>query len=302
MGFWDVRLADLEALGEVFTDDEVRVLEEGGRVLHLHPLETPDVDTYDWCTYADGEVVVLPEIVEVSGLNDVVVNKWHLPGENPMAVAEVLDTTFSWRGNRKSWTDYPRYAGVVDTAHDIWTCRCDDLSAFVYWNCYPLLTQEDEALAEQIVGSAETFLERAYWYPVEWVCRLWYEGEYDPADVWMLVNHPERVDPVIREQLEDTFDYSFGNDGLHAMESDAQMFQDLLDARLISLTGDYADLDHGEENRTMPFPRMEDILEEKGHYAAADLWRRIQARRKASLARLPSPTNYRGYAENEVLD
>lgn len=307
MGFWDVRLADLGAAGESFTEDEVRVLEGGGRVLHLHPLETPDVEVRDWCTYPDGEVVVLPEVLEVHGPSDLMLPGYYPATEKgkpvpPMTVAEYLDKEYSWHGGRKDWTDLPRYAGDVASLHDIHSVRCEEFTAYVYWNCYPLVTKHDEALAEQILAAATEFLDTALWWPVEMMCRAWYDGEYDPVDLWAVVHHPEVIEPEDRDSLIELLEYTYGSYAEEEAKFQAQAVQDLLDARIIDLTGHLAPFAHGEELRIMPWPRMEDILDARKQYDAADLWRRIHARREAAIRRNASPINHRGYTENEVLD
>lgn len=307
MGFWDVRLADLEAVGEVFTEDEVRVLEEGGKVLHLHPLETPDVETYDWCIRDDGEVVLLPEVCNIIGPLDYLPPPWrNYDGYVNVQAARYLDDNFGgWRSDRSTWTFAPHYAGDVDTQHDLHGIRCEEFGAFVYWNCHPLVTAHDVLLAEQIVNAGTTMLDKALWWPVEWICQEWYSGDGpDPADHWLYQHHRDRMEPEDRDEYRERMRYDHGDDWGNQSAMLAANFDDLLKARIVSLYGDYTDLDPhaGEDNAGMVFPRLEDVLDEKGQHDAADLVRRMLARRRAALTRHPSPANYRGYTENEVTD
>lgn len=304
MGFWDVRLADLEAAGEVFTDEEVRVLEEGGKVLHLHPLQTPDIEVMDWCTYDDGTVVVVPELADIYGPRDVP-PRWTDPGNPPgwPSVAHYMDDNFSWRGGRRDWTDIPRDCGEVTHEHYICGVRCEELTGFAYFNCWPV-TPENELLVRLIVAGGAPLVDSGLWWQAEWLCRMLYEGEYDIIAPWLIVNHPSRISAEDVEATRAVLEYTYGaHDVDGELKIQAQMFQDLFDARVLDVEHKgLEDLAHGEDYRLLPFRHLEDILEDQGNYEAAALWRRLLVRRRMSLDRIPTTINYRGHAENEVLD
>jgi hypothetical protein len=310
VGFWDVRLAALEARGEVFSDDEVRVLEEGGKVIHLHPLQTPDVETRDWCTYPDrNEIVVLPEILDISGSSEAppawVQSQW---GKDRLAyptLGHYMDVNFSWMGGRSSWTDVPRYVGQVSHEHPHAICdySCEDYTAYAYWNCWPIITSHDEDLAKQIIHTGHTFLDKSLWWELEWLCRVAYDGEYSYEDPWLYTYHPKRMKRRDREAFEAVMDYSEGDNAEESIRLHADQFQNLLNARVIDLeVPGLEDLAHGEPLVWLPFGDLAADLEKCGYWEAADLYRFLLRRRNLSLALQPRITNYRGIVENEVQD
>jgi hypothetical protein len=302
MGFWDVRLADLEAAGEVFTDEEVEVMEEGGKVLHLHPLETPDIEVMDWCTYADGEVVVVPEMADVYGPHQSPPS-WVQQHEHAWPdVATFLDDNFDWHGGRSMWTDIPRYAGELTHEHYICGVRCEELTGFVFWNCWPI-SASNQHLADQILAAGIRFVDEGLWWQAEWLCRQLYDGEYDLMMPWLMIKHPERVKAADLEVMHDSMSYLHGRDYLDELKVQASMFQDLYDARVIDVEdNDLADLAHGQEYRLLPFGSLPNILHEAGCHEAADLYRSLLSRRRRSIARYQVMLNHRGIAENEVLE
>jgi hypothetical protein len=305
VGFWDVRIADLEARGEYFTDDDVRCLEEGGRVLHLHPLETPDYEVRDWLTYpGTQEIVMLPELADVYGPRSPGPDWLRKAEGGPyLSTAHYLDVNFEYHGGRPAWTGYPRFIGECSHEHYMCDSRCEDLNAFAYWNCLPVTGEYEEMLAKQIVHASIQMLDTALYPQVEWVTRMAYEGDYDFADPWLFWYHRDRMKAQDADYLLEAMDASFGNYAEEAMKEQADMFKDLYDARIVDIEHPgLEDLAHGEPWGQMPFVPLEQMLWRESHYEAYAFYTKALARRQYALSWRPRIRNYRGISEDEVED
>jgi hypothetical protein len=305
VGFWDVRLADLEAEGEYFTEDDVKVLEEGGRVLHLHPLETPDVEVRDWCVYPKtSEIVVMPEMADVYGPRQAGPDWLKTAEGGPyLSVAHFMDRNHTWQGNRSSWTDYPRLLGEPSHEHFFCNMRCEEVSGFAYWNCHPIVGDYQEQLAKEIIRATNVMMDGALYPQVDWLCRMAYEGEWDYADPWLAWNHPKRWKKADLDTFLEQFEAVFGHYAEEALKEQAEAFEDLYKARIIDVEcKGFEDLAHGEEWGQMPFVPVEQILWNDGHYSAYDFYMKALAKRQYTLSRRPRITNYRGISEDEVED
>jgi len=220
-----------------------------------------------------------------------------------LTTAQYLDVHFEYHGGRAAWTYYPRFIGDLTCQHYMCDMRCEDLNAFAYWNCIPITSEHEELLAKQITYASVKMLDNALYPQVEWVTRMAYEGDYDYELPWLFWNHKDRIKAEDLAMFLEAMDANFGPYAEEACKEQADMFQDLFDARIVDVEHpDLADLAHGQPWGDMPFERLENILWAEGHHEAYDFYMKALARRQYALYWRPRITNYRGISEDEVED
>lgn len=287
MGFWDVRVAGLTAQGESFTAEEIRALEEGGMVLHLHPLEYPEYEAANWYQREDGEAVLVPELVNCFAPGARSNSAWEV-GAGRTAAEAVDDLTYS---GRAEWTRYPSYLGVLADHYEemYWGhARSEEITPYLWFNCWPL-TEESSRDIGLIQMAGQKSLNDSGHYELGWYIQMWAEGDYPAEFPWLLVNHSDALSQAERNEIVQTIAESSWN-GWSQYELDqvireqAGMFQYLYQHKIVD--ADDERFRHGGLPSDPVFTPLEHLLEAEGHFTAADLWRRLQARRRYALANL----------------
>lgn len=311
MGFWDVRLADLEAQGETFSQDEVRVLEEGGWLLHAHPLEHADMEVSDYEVDRDGEVVLIPEPLRAFGPRDAYQVPSYLlpPGGNSLPTvtyAAHIAAHADWY--RRDWREFPCYIGLATSESDVEIFgRCDrteEPMPYAYWNCVPVSqTDADTSVMLQLRAMAGLMVEEALYYELRNICDLGY-NYYDPHDAWLYRYHPMYLGPSDVESLRAQVADFTGWDKAEEVEWHLQIvggeFEALFQAHVLDTHIEA--LAHNANLGMLPWKPLTHYLEQRGYYEAADLWSSLIARRRQAIERLPPVVNHWGINENEVTD
>lgn len=287
MGFWDVRLADLEAAGETFSEEEVEALENGGLILHLHPLENADVEVNELEMAAGNQVVLVPEVIQAYAPTAQVLSAW-AGQQTDITLREYLDANhYSEQG---TWTWAPAYCGTVTAGtlgQVLATCREDEMTPYVYWNCIPLTSVAMADAAETLIAAAGRMLDDAGYWQMQSLCHISY-NYYNPHDAWLWAYHREFLTAEDISQLFTEIDYFSGAHTISEIEDELRItggdFQYLYER--FALDAEVPDLMHHSQS-TLPWKPLGTYLEEDGSWDALDLLNRVLARRRAGIARMP---------------
>lgn len=288
MGFWDVRLADLEAQGEVFTQEEVEALENGGLVLHLHPLENADTELSgnEWYP-GTNEIVTVPEVLQTYSPFSDVLSAWS-GQQTGVTLREYLDGEYSgWGG---SWNVIPSHVGRVH-AGTLGQVMCqpreDEITSYVYWNCLPLTSTRMADAADILMSAAGKMLDDAGYWQMQQLCHIAY-NYYDPHDAWLYTFHRERLSEADVNQLYTEIDYYSGASSREEMEHELEItgkeYQYLYERG--ALDSCCPDLQHGKDGG-LPWRPLSSYLQEMQEWYALDLYQRLMARRRRAIARMP---------------
>lgn len=291
MGFWDARLGDLEAAGVRFSDEEVDALERGGRLLHLHPFENAERQSYA-VTERDpsGEVVLTLEVIRAISPLDRYLADWK---KENITVAGVLDRDVG----RERWTAFPAYVGVVDTSiqecffeHPYLDYRADELHTYAWWNCIPF---EDSMLpALRVLDRAQTDRHReSLWDEYGWITDMW-ENCIDPFDCWTLYYRPDLLNDDDTNLIMSSLENEWGID-IRDVESEVRMVAEAMNDiyshgiwpfPLTKEDGTPADTRYEgiDALGALPWQPLEHFIPPHEIEALA-LWQRINARRRHGL-------------------
>jgi len=288
MGFWDARIASLEALGETFSPDELRVLEEGGEVLHLHPLEFPEYEVANWYTNEDGSAVLVPEYISTYGPSARANPMWGVP-ESGVTLAEWMDS--QTHGGRPAWTEYPAYVGLLhDNVEEIyWSVpRSEELHPYLWLNCTPI-TSENRRLVQEVQMVSMRQINESGHHELGWYIGMWAEGDYPAEYPWLLVNHGpdlsyEERNQILREIKESSWNGWTPDHLEHIVKEQAANFEYLYRHKIID--ADDERFRHGGMPADPTFTPLDSLLDAEGRHEAADFWRRLLARRRYALANL----------------
>lgn len=280
MGFWDGHVANLEALGISFTENEVTALNDGGRVLHLHTLPSPEsYSPYGHgdagVFYPNGSLVLVPEIIVATSPSDLYLASWKGKG---LTVAEHMDADWS-----ELWREIPSYLAILDepaeTAIGMPDMRTEDLHVYRWWGCVPLVTDDDQRFAEALVSAYEKWVHTTL-YPA--MCDVEqfaaYEEMCDPWDLWYLYKHSEMLRKKDLRTVEEWVAVDFSDQGY--AEAIANMIEDLVQAKNLIPPGSTDE--ECQAQTPIFFPPLTDHLDPD----AADRWRSLVARRTAIIARI----------------
>lgn len=194
MGFWDLQLGDLEARGIKIGEMDEKILEEGGRVLHLRHLVSP-FSTPDWINGffdQNDEPVFVIESLEVHSPNAIIPLDAPWEGRPGISVAQQMDEECG-----DGWRKFPTYAAVLEdgdryagpgySSWDPW--RSEKLAPYRFWGCTPLL---DPSVYTSIARSCQLRLQDSLYYEVEHVIGFEAYDDYwvDIGTLWKAKNDP----------------------------------------------------------------------------------------------------------------
>lgn len=279
MGFWDVALGDLAAIGVRFSPAEQQVLEEGGEVLFIRGLLSPWACMGDATGILDqfGQRVYVPQFLSAFPPKAKALPGWNLDGQSVSALvdSEVGDY----------WRQWPAYLGVVSE-------RCVDRQAFgdgiAYvriWDGKPLTCPGDRELAERLFTAASDRINNSAYH--QFVVLSEYEASGYAVD---------ELYPVITGEVDvaDLVDLDRDRDYLESM---ATAYRDLLDGGYLSRSSDPADHQNLKE---VSFEPMEDLLDDD--LEAVQVWDRMVNRRENALAIIHTALSIRSAANFECLE
>lgn len=296
MGFWDARLSDLEARGVQFSDEEVEILERGGRVVHLHPLEEAEDGGWPGSERdGKGEVVLTVEVLRTTSPLDRYNSPWK---QEFQSVAEALDGTYG----RRRWTAFPVYPAVVDLElpkgnshwldghHIEW--RAEELNPYAWWNCIPYDPSMDQALGVLMQAQSKRIAE-AMWESYHWIADTW-RNYMDPLDAWLYTFHPNLISDEDRDNIVESYAANYGGDddeierSLRSMGEEMDAFYKVGAINFptgLEVNGHLIENPYPEVEATglLPWKPMEQYI--PAHEVEAwNLWNRMTARRRLGLS------------------
>lgn len=165
MRFWDRQVTRFYAMGIEIDPHDLDVLENGGEVVHLHHLLSPEWAggyRYEKARDQNDEPVMVPEILQVPPLNEIYSLDWGNHGGHSKTIWQYLESEFE-----EEWRKYPSYPGVVDEQHNIEDrtlgARLMHLQFYRFWNCN---TFPDREVIEEMVDAANRRLDNSRYYQV----------------------------------------------------------------------------------------------------------------------------------------
>lgn len=145
MGFWDLGVGDLAAMGVNVSREQRRVLEQGGQVLFITGLLSPylyELDNKRGVVDQNDEQIYVPQLLYAYSPSQT------LPGLRGKTIRAHMDE------GGTEWRAWPSYVGEIIersvTQHD----PNEDLSFVRVWDGIPLVTEEDKMIATELFIAA----------------------------------------------------------------------------------------------------------------------------------------------------
>lgn len=253
MGFWDVGIGDLEAIGVRVSEEAAYVLEEGGDVLFVAGLLSPYacygddtgiLDQHDKQVYVPRLLTAYPPREQAPGWSD--------------TPANILEDAFG-----PEWRTWPSFVGEVEERND-YQRSFSDMTYVRVWDGTPVFTVEDASIADELMAAATARVKNSVY--AEFVMLADWESEEAENS---LDNLDLGLDGTL--DLLDLAEFT----GTSRAQLDA-----LVSAYDTLLTGGYLNRD-GSEGRPVQFEPMEAYLPVSP--SARRAWAQMVARRDNSI-------------------
>lgn len=246
MGFWDSQLGDLEALGMVFTDEEIEVLENGGRAVHLRCLPSWDPVYYEQAggleKGTDGQVILLPEtILAVAPTSLLSENEWGVRDSGPPLVADALEAEYG-----ELWRAWPSAIGSVDQKYtEIYGhgsgdwIRGETTRPYRFWALFP---DPGPEILRPIEHAALELLDDSHYWDMAYICQTDYDnmqtgdGIYPPY-AWAYVYAPDLLGEEEQTEVE-SFMAQYGDEDSSEVRIIANVYRQLIDAGMMLPLGE----------------------------------------------------------------
>lgn len=280
MGFWDRQLTNLEALGIEFSPLFEKVLEEGGRVLRLRHLLTPDStpEYQEFCYDQNNNPVFVVESIET----------FRPTGLDPHSKMPVSQVVENWSGD--DWKAYPSLIGYLEDEDHFCSgllCECyraETLSAYRFWECYPLLEKD---LYEVLVKACQDRLHDSLYDEIRMVAEIEWSGDgewMDIEELWYFFRDPDHLSRENYNLTQEWLDHTdWDRDHIKSV---VDAYEKVVEAEYLpppwhdtAVDGPWA----GEHFKIKP---MEDYL--IGKPFARDVWDTLVAQREYAFQQLES--------------
>lgn len=294
MGFWDAQLTDLEAMGIEFSPLFERMLEEGGQVLRIRHLLTPDStpELEEPCYDQHNRPVRVIEKIDAHPVRGRAKDSMRL-------IAEAVDSETS------DWRIYPSFLGYLEDCDRyggtmLRECMRQETAWYYrFWDCYPLL---DESLYETLASACAARINDSLYGEIREIAEMeWNDGgpAMSISDLWLYLNDLPRLGEKEAQAVEQWMD-------------DTRWDQDRIDVALrgyeqVVLAGYLPPPTH--DYRDGPFDAKHFEINPLEQYLqhdpfAQDVWLTMNLTRQAALrqiATIMTPSEWRLFKFNEGI-
>lgn len=279
MGFWDSKLADLEALGIRFDPLMEKALEGEVNVMHLHhmlsPFSTPEYQ--EGCYDQAGDPVFVIEPVR---------------SYSPTGVTEyknaVLSEVNDYWGD-EGWMDVPCVLGYLEQEdrYNAWCYhgwnhhRAEQMTPYRFYMCYPMV---DDSVYESLARACDHRLADGFYYDIDEM--TFFESSDDDyidlGSLWLFENDPQTLKP---DELKHVTRWLQDNEPEEGRRLSAMAaYERLVENNVVPPP--WPDMAKNWRFEGLPFKPMEHYL--RNEPLAMEIWNILLAQRQYATARITS--------------